>query len=122
MLYAYAITRSRRPPAVGGLQGARLRAVSAAGQGVCAIVSEHSRSPLEADVDDLWTHEDVVEAVMSCGAVLPMRVGTAFADEADLARTLSARRQEFRHALARVEDAVELAVRAALDPPSEAPP
>jgi hypothetical protein len=128
VLYAYAISESAQPPAVGGLKGTTLRAVGDARQGVCAIVSEHRQPPVAADPEDLWAHEAVVEAAMRDGAVLPMRVGSAFADEAELVGALRARQSEFRRALERVDAAVELGVRAALapeqpgaDPPSPGP-
>jgi hypothetical protein len=127
MLYAYAIARRGEPPLVAGLGGAALRAV---GDEPVAIVSDHGELPLRAEPEDLWAHEAVVEAAMELGPVLPMRAGTAFADEGELLETLRGRAGEFRRALERVEGAVELGIRAVVDlepsgngkPPSGAGP
>src|SRR4051794_2566435 len=96
VLYAYAISESSKPPEIHGLKGATLRAVGNPREGVCAIVSEHEKPPAAVDPEDLWAHEAVVEAAMQDGAVLPMRVGSSFADEADLVGALRARQVEFR--------------------------
>ena len=115
MLYAYAISNSPKAPEIPGLKGAALRTVGDPREGVCAIVSEHEHPPVAADPEDLWAHEAVVEAAMRDGSVLPMRVGSSFADEADLVGALRARQAEFRRALQRVDGAVELGVRAVLE-------
>jgi hypothetical protein len=114
VLYAYAICQSEQPPKISGLKGATLQAIGDAPQGPWAVVSEHQEPPVAADPEDLWRHEAVVEAAMEDGAVLPMRVGTLFSDEAALIGALRARQAEFRRALRRVDGAVELGVRAVL--------
>src|SRR4051794_32732643 len=112
MLYAYGITGWVEPPEIQGLDGAPLRTV---GDDVVAIVSEHDELALRAEPEDLWAHEAVVEAAMEEGPILPMRLGTSFADEAELLNALRGRGREFRRALDRVEGAVELGIRAAVD-------
>jgi hypothetical protein len=117
MLYAYAIAASADAPEIEGLGGAPVRAV---GHDVVAIVSEHQELPLRAEPEDLWAHEAVVEAAMEQGPVLPMRLGTSFPGEGDLREVLHARAAEFARALARVDGAAELGIRAVLDlAPSE---
>jgi hypothetical protein len=86
-------------------------------------VSGLSQGPSELTEEDLWAHEEVVEALMSRRAVLPMRLGTVLADDAAVRELLRSRREELAASLDRVRGAVELAVRAAIDvdpaPPGE---
>src|SRR4051794_41797188 len=92
----------------------------ALGDEPAVIVSDHGDLPLRAEPEELWAHEAVVEAAMERGPVLPMRLGTSFSSEDALLDTLRSRAPEFRRALARVEGAVELGIRAVLDlEPSE---
>jgi hypothetical protein len=112
MVYVYAICESPQSPGVSGLRGAELRTI---GEGShFAIVSEHEDLRLEAAENDLWAHESVIEEAMKEGAVLPMRFGTALADEAAVREALRERGAEFDRALQRVRGAVELAVRAVI--------
>src|SRR5919201_2421448 len=71
LLYVYAITDSRRAPAVAGLHGESLRAVG--DRGPFAVVSEHESLPQGPSAEDLWAHERVVEELVDGSAVLPMR-------------------------------------------------
>ena len=57
-------------------------------------------------------HEQVLEAALGNGAVVPCRFCTVYRDEADLRRFLSERGQGLVEALARVEGRVELGVKA----------
>jgi hypothetical protein len=111
MLYLYGIVRSRALPGSVGIQGRPLRCIEA--DDLFAIVSEHDHLRLEEDVEWLWEHERVVEALMAQGPVLPMRVGSCLPGEGAVRATLLERRDEFDRALDRVKGAVELGVRAA---------
>ncbi|MGN6662961.1 MAG: GvpL/GvpF family gas vesicle protein [Solirubrobacterales bacterium] len=113
MIYVYAIAESPSVPPVPGLGGSPLRAVGV--EGLRAVVSDHERAP-ESNEDALWRHESVVEALMEDGDVLPMRFGMLVADESGVQALLHARREEFESALARVRGAVELSVRARIEP------
>jgi hypothetical protein len=113
VLHVYAITDSPASPEAGGLDGAELRAVGE--RAPFAVVSEHEGLAPQLSEDDLWAHEAVVEALMNRATVLPMRFDSAVADEAELLRILSQRREEFEVRLAGVRGAVELGVRAQLD-------
>src|SRR5207248_2424345 len=62
--------------------------------------------------ESLWRHEEVVEALMSEGDVLPVRYGTRFADEEEAAQAVAERSAALSAALDRVQGAVELSVRA----------
>jgi hypothetical protein len=119
MLYVYAITDSLPPPSSRGLRGSSLRAVGE--KSPFAIVSEHPDLPIEAAEEDMWAHERVVEELMEGDALLPMRLGSTVADEEELLAILRERSEEFRAALERVSGAVELAVRAQLQPPRTRP-
>jgi hypothetical protein len=113
VLYAYAITDPGVRVEVTGLQGAEVRAVRAGA--VDVLVSDHDHVESQADVDDLWAHEAVVESAGEHGgAVLPLRLGSVFTDEAALVSLAEERAQEFTEALDRVRGAVEIGVRAAV--------
>jgi len=75
---------------------------------VAAVVAD--RGVPEATPDALIAHEEVVEALMDPGPVLPMRFGSTTADVAGL---LAEREDELAGALERVRGAVELGVREA---------
>jgi Gas vesicle synthesis protein GvpL/GvpF len=65
-------------------------------------------------VDKLVDRERVLDALMEDRDVLPVRFGTALADEAAAARVLMERHDELEAALDHVRGACELAVRARL--------
>jgi hypothetical protein len=83
---------------------------------ICAPAEER-----EVSADALWQHEQLVEALMEDRDLLPVRFGTRLEDDAAAARSLAERRVELELALERVRGAVELAVRAVLAEPGEAP-
>jgi len=120
VLYLYAITESPQPPEGPGLRGAALRAIG--DDGLFAIASEHDDLRLEANEDDLWAHEGVIEELMDRAAVLPMRLGSTLPDDGAVRATLRERREEFGEALERVTGAVELGVRAFAEPVPERQP
>jgi hypothetical protein len=112
MLYVYAITDAQCPPKeVTGIQGAKLRLV--AREGVAAVVSDHEELRLDPS-EDLWAHEEVVEAAMEDGAVLPMRVGSSVTDDVALEHFLAGRGSDFARTLTKVRGAVEIGVRVSL--------
>lgn len=112
MLYLYAIADDDGdPPETPGIHGAGVRAVSAGG--LCALVSEHEELGHLTELDELWAHEGVVEAVAGEGrAVLPMRLGSTLPGTAEVEELLRERREDFERGLERVRGAVELGVRA----------
>jgi glycosyltransferase involved in cell wall biosynthesis len=79
----------------------------------------------DADADDpaeaLWRHEELVEALMEHGDVLPFRYGTRCEDVRAVACAVSKREAELRSALERIRGAVELSVRALVGQPSQQP-
>jgi hypothetical protein len=112
VLYLYAIAQSPDRRTAAGLRGAPLRAIG--GSGIFAIASEHDDPRIQANEEDLWTHENVVEALMDRSAVLPMRFGSVLPDEEAVGALLRNKRLEFELALSHVRGAVELGVRAAI--------
>src|SRR4051794_21167194 len=116
MLYLYAITHPGPAPEVRGLGDRPVRAI---GQGpLRTIASEHEDLRLEGGEEELWAHERVVEALMTRGAVLPMRFGTVVAEEDAVVAALEERGEQLRQGLERVRGAVELGVRATLAVPA----
>src|SRR5205085_7858775 len=59
----------------------------------------------------LWRYEQLIERLMGCGALLPARFGSVFADEDEVRSMLRERRVELERSLDRVKGAVELAIR-----------
>ncbi len=76
MIYVYAIAdRPDEPlPSQLGLHDERLAKVI--WRDVVAVVSTFNGSQLSKSGDELWRHEEVVEALMNDRAVLPVRFGT----------------------------------------------
>jgi hypothetical protein len=66
----------------------------------------------EHSVDDLWSHEEVVERLMADRTVLPLRFGSRLPDEAALRRLLAENAARYAAALARLAGHIELGVRA----------
>lgn len=110
MIYVYGIAPSgvtvESPP--DGLAGSEVRA--SAVDGLTAYVSEVG-DQLEADEAALWTHERVVEAIMSTTTVIPARFGTLFPDESSLHQAMLDRRPALQAALEKVAGMAELGVR-----------
>jgi hypothetical protein len=89
---------------------------------VAGVCSEHERSGFDPEPAALWRHDQVVEAVMSSGAVLPARFGTTFTGVDALRAALEQDTQRLQTALEAVRGCVELAVRVTLPAPSMAAP
>ena len=119
-LYVYAVARSEAELPETGIRHRPTRTVS--DRDLKAVVSEIDLGRAHLDEEDMWEHEEVVEALMASGPVLPMRFGTILADETAVALLLLERRAELRTGLERVRGAVELGVRAtiAADDPTPA--
>ena len=119
-LYVYAVARSGAELPETGIRHRPTRAVR--DRDLKAVVSEVDLGRAHLDEEDMWEHEEVVEALMASGPVLPMRFGTILTDEMAVALLLLERRTELRNGLERVRGAVELGVRAtvAADDPTPA--
>jgi hypothetical protein len=109
MIYVYGVTeRQRELPAVAGLGGASLEGVPAGA--LTAVCSSHDQLELRPDAGAAWAHDQVVEALMEAGPVLPARFGTTFDDSASLARAVATSADSLHGTLRRVKGCVELAV------------
>jgi hypothetical protein len=101
----YAITDHLGPPlpTIAPLQLVASRGLAA----VCAP----ARDQEEVTPDELWRHEEVVEALMETRDVLPVRYGTRVADEQAAARVLEERHSHLVRALDGVRGAAEVSLR-----------
>jgi Gas vesicle synthesis protein GvpL/GvpF len=110
MFHLYGIVEPHAPCSRNGLDGQPLIRVGCGD--VAAIASDHAESldagPLEGM---LWEHEEVLEALLEAGPVLPARFGVRFADREALRVEVQSRSAEFAKALARVRGRVEVSVR-----------
>ena len=99
MPYVYAVTEARdralQPPLYEVDRGR-----------LAAVVADHATP--EPTPDSLWRHEEIVEALMAEGPVLPMRFGSTTDDVAAL---LDRRHDALLAGLEQVRGAVELGVR-----------
>jgi hypothetical protein len=113
-LYVYGLMRARDAPAA-------CRKVKAGGSGLSAVEHEHvaalvssiSEDDLKLRRETLRAHTDVLQAAFRHGPVLPLRFGTALADEEAVKRDLLAPRAEhFRARLDALEEKAEMQVKA----------
>ena len=130
--YLYGVVPSGAdPPAVAGVDPRDEVVVLAEGRvaGVASRVSlsEFDETALAERLEDAeWlerkirAHEQVVEAALAAGTVVPCRFCTVYRDERELRRFLSERGEELAEALVRVEGRVELGVKAFAAPAASA--
>ncbi|MEV4659099.1 GvpL/GvpF family gas vesicle protein [Micromonospora sp. NPDC049301] len=112
--------------AIAGMDGAPVRAVSAAG--LVAVVStapldEYGEQPLRRNLEDLaWleraarAHHEVVAALARRGPVVPARLATVHTDDGRVAESLAARRAELVATLDRLTGRGEWGVKGYLVP------
>ena len=118
-LYLYAITdRTASPlPDLPGLEEAPLYQLI--GQDLVGVVSTVTTTQVQAAETNLWQHEMIVEALMADRAVLPVRFGTVFANEAAVQAELLAHQADLLASLNRVRGRVELGLRILINPTKE---
>lgn len=110
MLHLYGIVELELACAGVGVDGKPLLRVECGD--VAAVASEHAPSFDTTPAEErLWEHEDVLEALLEKGPILPVRFGVHFADREALRAEVQPRSAELAVALARVRGRVELSVR-----------
>jgi len=111
MSYVYAITDRPEQPLPGrlGLNDTELAQI--AWRGIGAVVSTHNGAHLAATADELWRHEEVVEALMAGRAVLPARFGTLLPSHQRVGDMLCRAYPQFVQDLDRVRGHVEIGIR-----------
>jgi hypothetical protein len=109
--YVYAITdRPQEPlPSEVGRDDAELAQI--AWRDISAVISASGDSRSAATSDDLWRHEQVVEALMAGRAVLPARFGTSLPSLQQVSDMLSRSYTQFVQDLERVRGHIEIGVR-----------
>jgi hypothetical protein len=115
-LYLYAITdQTASPlPALSGLEDAPLYQLAC--QDLAGVMSAVTTTQVQATESNLWQHEAIVEALMADRAVLPVRFGTVFANEAAAQAELRAHQTDLLASLNRVCGRVELGLRILINP------
>jgi hypothetical protein len=85
-------------------------------------LSEFGEEPLKRNLNDLeWlesvarAHEDVLDAALAAGPIVPMRICTIFRDEDQVRRMLADRHRDFEHALERLHGRAEWGVKVIAD-------
>ncbi|MFQ5571441.1 MAG: GvpL/GvpF family gas vesicle protein [Rhodothermales bacterium] len=111
MIYLYAITEELDGciEALRGIDHALLTYLSR--DGLVAVVSSIEGETVSPTPRRLWQHEQVVEALMTKGAVLPARFSTVFESEDVVEEKMSAFCEEYQVALNRLRNCVELNLR-----------
>src|SRR5688572_17545753 len=109
MIYVYAITDAdcEIPPDLCGLDGrpARSRTLS----NIAIVYGKVAGPRVEPSAENLWQHEAVVESVMRhCEALLPVRFGMTFPDEAALEDAVARHTSSLATGLDRVRGCVEM--------------
>ena len=120
-LYLYAITdRPEAPlPSMPGLEDAPLCALAC--QDLAGVISSVTTTRVQATESNLWQHEAIVEALMADRAVLPVRFGAVFSNEAAARAELLTQQADLIASLNRVRGRVELGLRVLRPPPCAAP-
>jgi len=110
-LYLYAITdRPKAPlPSMPGLEDAPLCKLAC--QDLAGVISSVTTTQVQATESNLWQHEAIVEALMADRAVLPVRFGTVFSNEAAAQAELLTHQADLIASLNRVRGRVELGLR-----------
>jgi hypothetical protein len=85
---------------------------------LAALVSDSGGDAPSGREEELWQHEQAVEALMAGHDVLPMRFGARLADDEAVAVLLRAREGELRRGLLRVAGGIELGIRATPSAPA----
>jgi len=109
--YVYAITdRPQEPlPNQLGRDGAELEQI--AWRDIGAVISTSDGSRSASTSDDMWRHEEVVEALMAGRAVLPARFGTSLPSHRAVSEMLSQSYTRFVQDLERVRGHIEIGIR-----------
>ena len=115
MIYLYAITDDPEVTTLpeSGIGGASL--LTCAYRDVAAVISPMVSAEIEPTADNVWRHEEIVEALMAESAVLPVRFGTVLADRTAVQATLAVHYSRFVTNLDRVRGRVELGLRVLWD-------
>ena len=110
MIYLYAILGEPvQLPTLPGLEDATVETREAGG--LTVAVTEHRAQP-DLSNNAVLRHAQVVETLSQAGAaILPARLGVAFADEAALRDAVAARQAELSAALERVRGCAEIGLR-----------
>lgn len=109
-LYLYAI--ADHPPQWDrrGVGGAPIQNV--AYRELAAVVSPIDRSTtISPTAKELWLHEEIIEELLSCCAVLPVRFGVVLAGEGAVLAALQTHYEQFAATLDHVRGRVELGLR-----------
>jgi hypothetical protein len=114
--YVYGVVgRDARPPETPGIAGAPLRLIGS--EGAAALVSSLGGGEHPAlGREDLEAHMRVLTDALSCGPVLPMRVGVVMQDDEDVrTRLLRRHAPELARQLDELAGKVEMRVRASYE-------
>ena len=113
--YVYGITFANHTPAVDGMAGVGVAAppLRVLRRNDLAAVVSDAPAEVRAKRRDLERHHGVLAALAALGPVVPMRFGVLASDDAAVLCELESAAGRFRELLARVQDRIELNVKAA---------
>jgi len=110
VIHLYALSAAPNDLAgVPGVDGAPVETLPI--EPIHALASRYSDPPFPVTVDRLVEHDAVIESAFACGPVLPVRFGSTFTDERELATHVLPRVDSFVRQLALLDGCVELALR-----------
>lgn len=111
MIYVYAVTDQPEAPLPSQLGQQDEVLAKVTWRDVVAVVSSFNGSQLSKTGDELWRHEEVVEALMSDRAVVPLRFGTLLPSPQRVSDLLGRANGALVRDLERVRGQVEIGVR-----------
>jgi len=116
MVYLYAISESSDVEHIErrGVDGRMVTAEPCCG--LLAVVSDVDQSP-EATPEEMWNHEDVVEALMARATIVPARFGTVFESLDRVRSAVDRQRPTLLREIESLRGLVELGVRVVVDDP-----
>ncbi len=134
--YVYAVTRASGAGPLAarltGVAGGQVRAIredelAAVASRVSAV--DFAEGPLRANLEDLrWLertardHQHVVDALLSAGGVVPLRLATVCHGTTGVRRLLAENRELFETAVVRLDGRAEWGLKIHVDPPSDHAP
>lgn len=107
--YVYCILDSGEQANIAGEGFAGGKLYSITYQQISALVSDVSA--IDYNNDNIFLHEEVIERMMSCSTVLPMRFGTVLDGEENVKAMLKQYYQIFRRNFARLRGCVEMGLK-----------
>jgi hypothetical protein len=111
-LYCIADIADQKEMATAGLRGSKV--YSRCFNDISAVISSVPFREMNTNVNDIMTHQQVVEEVRKLATVLPIRFGVILRNDENVAKLLSSSYQEYRSKLAKFKGKEEFGIKVVL--------